>query len=635
MPIIERPDPIAQFWANLATAESQKQKEEHDKDLAARKKRQKNTAIIGTAIATAATAGLAAPALGLAGAPAVAGVGEAGSLLAGPVGAAGAAGAGTAATTGLLGTGGVVGLGGLLSAGAVGAQLGSQLAGEDYAGAIGTAAGAVNTIEQARRDQQIYGYQPTREGRATAAALAAKAGTTIDQVANLARQRGVSFDQALADVQGAASDREIEQEFFQQRARYAARYGGASDLYALDDDLNNLGPMYAPEPDDAKLATVQDGHQSIKDDIAAGNILPYEASSIAKQLRYDFAQSRMGRGKRQLPPNIGVDPQTGARTKTPWGKPYYEDETTLMVPRRDARGQINYFPKTITPGAPKNPQEAAKRMTAAGILPEEQKHYAWDGNSFTRKKIEVDPETKFNQDLIGEAIKKSDDPGMVAQYVRAGQQARQLPKFEVMVDEQIAKIGTGTLTMDDYARLRKQAQAYFPAIETDPSLADLKDRLTAIGNDAAQNAARAAAVLQAEQPAQAVPPPGSAASAEGPEGAGHAVGQAVRKIPGAVAAVPVAAAVGTAKAGKGIGEFGVGFAEGLFGIEKSDTSPQAQQARRFAVIQKQNIEAGIDQPISVIRPDGSAVQVIKGTLTAQKIAELEAAGFTIPGIGGG
>jgi hypothetical protein len=108
---------------------------------AAEARHKKNWTIGAAAVGTALTAGLAAPALGLAGA---AGTGVA-SAGAGSGFAAGTALTAegllaAAPTAGLLGTGGVVGLGGYLTAGALGAQAGSMFADDNIAGGLGALA---------------------------------------------------------------------------------------------------------------------------------------------------------------------------------------------------------------------------------------------------------------------------------------------------------------------------------------------------------------------------------------------------------------------------------------------------------------------------------------------------------------
>lgn len=91
------------------------------------------------------------------------------------------------------------------------------------------------------------------------------------------------------------------------------------------------------------------------------------------------------------------------------------------------------------------------------------------------------------------------------------------------------------------------------------------------------------------------------------------------------------AIAGTAvKTGKGFGEFIVGAGEEMFGFGQA--TPEERQFTRFAQIQKQNLEAGIDDPVIVIRPDGQSIQVIKGSLTPERLAEFRAARFIMPGL---
>jgi hypothetical protein len=303
---------------------------------------------------------------------------------------------GTAATAGLLGTGGAVGLGGYLTAGAVGAQLGGQLAGEDYAGAIGTAASAVNTIEQARRDQEIYGYQPTKEGRATTAALAAKAGISIDRAAQIAQQRGVTVDQVLAESQGAADDRAIENERYQSAAQVIGRQQGADALDYLNDDIEQFGGnQYAGEPDDGAYMEAQKQRSSIESDIAAGNITRAEANQLAPSVRQLVGKAALGR-KHRKPPTLPRYDASGKQVGEMTPGLYENDDgiTTAITTNKDGTFDVKW--KT---GSPKLPAENVPPLVmAAG--PEAVRQYQREASHHALRARGV-PEHRLDEFFIG------------------------------------------------------------------------------------------------------------------------------------------------------------------------------------------------------------------------------------------
>lgn len=121
----------------------------HQKNLAKKAKRKKNLIMGLSAAGAAVAAPFVAPALGLAGAAGTAGFGAAEGAAAGAAGLGVAAVPATAATAGILGTGGVVGLGGMLTAGAIGAGVGSAFGEGDIAG--GFSALASPFVQQQQR----------------------------------------------------------------------------------------------------------------------------------------------------------------------------------------------------------------------------------------------------------------------------------------------------------------------------------------------------------------------------------------------------------------------------------------------------------------------------------------------------
>src|SRR3990172_622942 len=176
MPIIYRPDPIADFINQSLTNQAVKNQIEHERELAERKKQQRLTGI-GIGAGLGAIGGLA-----LGGASLAAGGTIPGTAL-------------PALATATIPTSALVpGLTGL----SLGADIGGRFADEDYAGAItGLAQGGLAAVDY-KENERLYGYQPSREGRASLAALAEKAGTTIDAL----KQGPGTIAQKLAAVQG-------------------------------------------------------------------------------------------------------------------------------------------------------------------------------------------------------------------------------------------------------------------------------------------------------------------------------------------------------------------------------------------------------------------------------------------------
>jgi hypothetical protein len=617
MPIIYRPDFVGDAIANVLSNESIKDTLRHDRELAARKKRQKTTAIIGTAAGAAIGAGFLAPSLGLAG------------TAAGGVTATEGIGAGISsvlapATTGLLGTGGVVGLGGYLTAGAVGAQLGGQLAGEDYAGAIGTAASAVNTVEQARRDQQIYGYQPSREGRATTAALAAKAGITIDRAAQIARQRGVSVDQVLAEAQGAADDRAIENERYGAAAQVIGRQQGADALAYLNDDIEQFGGnQYAGEPDDGAYMEAQKQRSSIESDIAAGNITRGEANQLAVPVRQLVGKAALGR-KQRKPPTVtdlqGVQrgPSSMWETDGIVYRTAYDSKGNLQVEKVAGEKVPQQLPPWGTPD--KREQWLQERTLPDGsmVLPEGLK-IEKPQKTATDELLNKVVVEGFKPDSTGEI--PFNDPATLVRTVRGVRSLGRLTKLDEEAQALLGKIGTGTLTLPEVESLAAKLNAIPGAIDD-----DVKTMMDAAVKDAIKNmpTAAPATVLPPTIPA----PLGSAASAE--ERA-KVIQQRTSPEARAIRAMEAKAQTERERVAsqKRVREATLG------GLEAKETLTRNEQAL------VNNIAAGIDEEVTIIKklPDergriGRTIEekVVKGAITPELRARLKAEGWSIPGL---
>jgi hypothetical protein len=193
MPIIYRPDPIGDALANILTSRSERDARKHNEEVAERKRKQKLTAL-GVGVVAGGLGGIAlAPALGLGG-----------SALAGA--AIPGLEASLAATT-LTGTGAL--LGGLGGA-SIGSRFAGQIADDDIAGALGTAATTTAGIVQNLEDQRVYGYTPTREEKAALGKAAIEAGTTLGAWEKAARQGGGTVGEQAGLAKRAVEQRQVE-----------------------------------------------------------------------------------------------------------------------------------------------------------------------------------------------------------------------------------------------------------------------------------------------------------------------------------------------------------------------------------------------------------------------------------------
>lgn len=250
---IPRPDP---YTAALNELIGVKQVDRYNSQVIAAQKHKQHQKLaaegIGAAIATVATLGLAAPALGLAGAAATAGtaagaggaaaaggaVGASsgaalGGLTAGEALSAGllgdtaatglgaAAGLGTASTiapaiagtaevAGLFGTGGTLSTLGALTLGSQAASLGAQVGGGlvngDIAGPLAAVGGFAGNLLQAQQNQRLFGYNASPQERAAIVHHAISMGADIGAMQQIALHGGPSITHQVGALTGYNND---------------------------------------------------------------------------------------------------------------------------------------------------------------------------------------------------------------------------------------------------------------------------------------------------------------------------------------------------------------------------------------------------------------------------------------------
>jgi hypothetical protein len=635
--IIPYPNYIGGAISDWFTNESQRQKEKHDKELAARKKRQKTTAIIGTAVATAATAGLAAPALGLAGAPAVAGVGEVGSLLAGPVGAAGAAGAGTAATAGLLGTGGVVGLGGYLTAGAVGAQIGQQLSGEDYAGAIGTVANTYNALETAQKDQAAYGYLPSRDEKAMFARAALESGSNLGAVREFAQQKGITVPAALQRIQDAHGVRQGELEAQAATMKQRALYDDALSRYTGSDGPLEFAPNESAVKDiNAEYDRLNGQIEAFYQSGGTAGRDPSEYNGRFSQLSLDMAKAMRGTPRMKTPrmPIQYADGTTGSLPLNAMSE-YAPGAFAGLFLQPD--GSTSFYSK----GEPERPKKPVRinlgggnvieSMDDAGVLP--------DGREWTRTsegvKVGEVPQTPgklmakaaftdlFKADSTG-SIPGIENPSLIGQVIIGSDRIDKVPKLDAALD--LAKQNAGRITPPVVAELVRTTQYVYgdqwpQHIESD---IDQLDKIATANAEVAQVGPPASLAPSAAE--LAAVPLGSAARAEAIRQRTSPEAQAIR------ATETKAQTERERVAGqKRVREASLGR------LEQKESLTQGEQ------ILVDNLAAGIDEEVTMVKLAEQGFgrarttvptykKIAKNALTPEVKARLKAEGWSIPGL---
>jgi hypothetical protein len=66
--------------------------------------------------------------------------------------------------------------------------------------------------------------------------------------------------------------------------------------------------------------------------------------------------------------------------------------------------------------------------------------------------------------------------------------------------------------------------------------------------------------------------------------------------------------------------------------QAAETKAAMPSKARYAALVQQNHSAGPNDPVVIVNPNGNVVQVLGKTLTEERVKELHAAGFTIPGL---
>lgn len=211
----------------------EKDQEEHDKAIAQRHKRQRNTAIgVGAGLGAVGGLALAGP-LGLAGTAA-----QPAAM------AMGASVPATAATEGALGFGGVGGLGAGLAGAAIGAQAGNAFATDDWAGGISAIANpVVNALaQQENRRQQRSDRAEDRTARMQDAISLIQARSDEDlrqQVeASTIPTYGMPRSEATAASRAA----------YESAVSGGPQAGGVLELPATGESVPSYGPLGGPTP---------------------------------------------------------------------------------------------------------------------------------------------------------------------------------------------------------------------------------------------------------------------------------------------------------------------------------------------------------------------------------------------------
>lgn len=381
-------------YANAINQFVSDQRVKAEQDAAAatakRKKHQKNIAL-GIGAGAGAIGGLVlAPALGLAGAAAAPGFG---TVLAPGVGAA---------TSTALGTGGVLSGIGAVTAGLAGANIGANIAGNlqegDYGAALNTAATTAGGLNQAYQNQKLYGFQPTKEDRAALQHLAIKAGTSLGDLENKARQGHGTVAQQLGYAQQADDANAVQQQYLHSAA---TTLGHGDALDALGAEIDGLdGQGYESVPDAGAIADVQKQAGQIQSSLAAGHITRAEASRMAVPVAQRLAQAKVGNKQRKTQP-IVLDNGDGTTREVPYGSDYDHEGTHYFVKSYDKQGRPVYATKTIEAKKFNPPENASpdvlKKYTEGYLLkhnigPAEADQYYIDpkDGSIQQKKQEKD-----------------------------------------------------------------------------------------------------------------------------------------------------------------------------------------------------------------------------------------------------
>jgi hypothetical protein len=529
-----------------------------------------------------------------------------------------------------------------LTGAALGGQIGQQLAGEDYAGALGTAASAAQLGTEYVENQRTYGYQPSRDEKAMFARAAFASGSNLGAVREFAQQKGITVPAALQRIQDAHGVRQGELEaesaalkqkaVFEQTRRNLAGPNGPLEIRPNERTVKDINAEYDRLNGQIE-AFYQSGGTAGRD--------PSEYNGRFAELSVEMAkamQSDIGLKK----PVGSVQPlggQSRSAAYNTWNEvsPGFWERTSI-----NADGSEH----TITKGDPPSQRPPIRVQRADGTTSEiaadvyEGPNGTVVREGFSVKEPPLTAAQKQQADLmksLNDALAKGEiDTQGAASIIRQSQNFALIEPTEAAIGESFKHVGAGTNTIDRYTALTEQARVlYGDALLTDPGLAQLKNMLIAIGDDAKANTAKAmAAQMQMGPPAPppVIAPPGSAASAEsGPESAGRGAARAIKATPGAIAAIPKAGFKAAGAGAKGITEAAVGFVNELAGIPPKGT-PAEEYARQFADTQKRNIEAGINDTVVAIDSAGRVRPYEKSQVTAEVIAELKAQGFIFPGL---
>lgn len=610
-------DPFQTVISDFGSAQQWQRRQEEE---ARERERQRQRQLLTTGLAAAAGAGvglLAAPALGLAG-----GVSTASGIssvpFAGPLGSAGVLSGTGALTAGLTGA-------------ALGANVAQGLQSGDLAGPLGMAAGVVNQALTDKEEREVYGYNPSPAEKAAFAQAAVRAGTNLGSLRELAQRQGISLPEALQQTQQSFAQQEAQNEIYQ-----AAQIAGAQTharlqaerLFAGINDLDRYG--FETVPDTAEIAKVQNEFAGVQSNLfrwftsgGRDGRPPEEMQGTMQALEARLGKAAQGKKVPKGPRATYID-----GTEHPVGSAWIDEQNGLILravntkdgPQVEKVGDALKKPKPVRIGL--GGGNVFESMDDAGVLPDGR---PWERTSEGVKigKPDQTPRQKLIESLAVDKDGVERSAEQIADVLGAVETAEQVLKDrEAYAQELVTFAQTpGPVPPEAAAAIADRAVMLFG--ENPPM--KVRDAVAAIDMRAKQTAQ---AIQQAAQPPPPPPaPPGSAAAAEQ---AGRGAAKAIKAVPGAAVKAATGVVKAAGKTAERVGSAGVGFAEEMLGIDRS--TPEGAQAARFAQIQKQNIEAGIDETVTVIRPDGAMVPVIKGTLTPERIAEFKRNGFTIPGL---
>lgn len=635
---IPRPDFVGDAVARLLTDQSEQAALKHNEEVAARKKRQRTTATVGTAV-VGGIAGLALAPAGVASAAGGFGVAAGTSLTA----------AGVPALAGQIA--------GTLSGVQIGSRIGGQLADEDFAGAIGTGTQAVQGFLQNRENERFFGGSTTPEGRAASGRIVERLGTTLDAL----RRGGGTFEPGLAGARDAASQRTFEAgvgQRLQQPAadavinseRDQANVGARANAERarIDDLINAMPGRERPVDHKAVTAAETDLGPVDQDAIDYQRSGGTDGAPLGETLPFHDIGGRLRRAATngatvKTPPPTTIFRPDGTSFEIPNGSGAVFGGKLLIPDGTNDDGTPNFKTAEYTeprPGAdlPPGPErDKAVRddfKSKTYVNPETGDTWVISDGDWKIDKGAVNEKESRRELIEGLAIDKDGFPrtrDQIANILQATEGVEQLLADRSELAQDVItfaeNMGEQQITAAAFDSIAQKVNELFG----DNPPRRVRNALDAIDARVQLDAVKTEAARQVIDD-QSTPPPGSAAAAEG---AGRSAARAVKAIPGAVASVPVAAQEAIGKVAKPIGQAAVGFLNELVGVKAKGT-PEEEFEKNFAELQQRNLEAGPDDAVFAIMENGLVINIArKKDVTAEFIKIQKALGRTLPGLEGG